>query len=445
MPWTPARTPEAATAGWPSGCSAVHCRSGSATKDVESRRSTRRGCSTRASPPKRRGAGRGWGCTSRGRRCSGPAATCASWSRARRGDCRGRSPNSRSRWRRDDGAARTPPAPHRERRWRSGGGDARGAVRRPLHWHGRSDRDRDRRGQPELPRQDHRGPGRHAVHRRRGKAAVRSRADCRPAAAQGGGCRRCAGARGIVRGSRRDLAGRSGSPRGWRPGGSGGGRTLPRACSCRTGQDQRGGLHPGCRRTGNHEDGALRAWRQRGPHQGLRHPLEEEGTVTGAALLALALSVDPSLMRLGSDARAAVRVQADAKPATAASVGTIEGLHRARDGIWEAQYVPPDDAIPQVAILTAAAGGEVAWLAIPLWAEGDAVVKTRPRGRISVDIGSQTFGPVVADARGDADVPVVVPPGVYEAHHGKRVISLHAPRSRSIHVAFGYATLPADR
>src|SRR5205814_654055 len=140
-----------------------------------------------------------------------------------------------------------------------------------------------------------------------------------------------------------------------------------------------------------------------------------------------------------------VRVQADAKPAIAASVGTIEGLHRARDGIWEAQYVPPDDAIPQVAILTAAAGGEVAWLAIPLWAEGDAVVKTRPRGRISVDIGSQTFGPVVADAHGNAVVPVVVPPGVYEAHHGKRIIPLRVPPSRTIHVAFGQTTLTADR
>ena len=150
-------------------------------------------------------------------------------------------------------------------------------------------------------------------------------------------------------------------------------------------------------------------------------------------------------MRLGSDARAAVRVQADAKPAIAASVGTIEGLHRARDGIWEAQYVPPDDAIPQVAILTAAAGGEVAWLAIPLWAEGDAVVKTRPRGRISVDIGSRTFGPVVADAHGNAVVPVVVPPGVYEAHHGKRVIPLEVPATRTIHVAFGEAALIADR
>src|SRR5207302_76594 len=152
---------------------------------------------------------------------------------------------------------------------------------------------------------------------------------------------------------------------------------------------------------------------------------EVEGTSpSGAEVL-----VDGAPAAVAEDGRFRVRVPAAPDKA---SVGTIEGLHRARDGIWEAQYVPPDDAIPQVAILTAAAGGEVAWLAIPLWAEGDAVVKTRPRGRISVDIGSQTFGPVVADAHGNAVVPVVVPPGVYEAHQGKRVIPLHVPPSRTI-------------
>ena len=71
--------------------------------------------------------------------------------------------------------------------------------------------------------------------------------------------------------------------------------------------------------------------------------------MTAAALLALALNVQPSSMRLGSDVRAQVQVEAEAKPAIAASVGKIEGLHRVRDGLWEARYVPPDDSIPQVA------------------------------------------------------------------------------------------------
>jgi hypothetical protein len=150
-------------------------------------------------------------------------------------------------------------------------------------------------------------------------------------------------------------------------------------------------------------------------------------------------------MRLGGDARATVRVEAAETPVVTASIGKIESVHAAGNGAWEARYVPPDEGIPQVALVTAVAGGEVAFIAIPLWAEGDALVKTRPRGRISVTIGSQTFGPVVADERGRALVPVVVPPGVYEAHHGKRVIPLHVPPSRTIHVAFGKGALTADR
>src|SRR5207302_1591866 len=112
---------------------------------------------------------------------------------------------------------------------------------------------------------------------------------------------------------------------------------------------------------------------------------------------------------------------------------------------WEAQYVPPDDEIPQVAIVMAVAAADVAWIALPLWAEGDALVKTRPRGRITVEIGSQTFGPVVADPRGEAVVPVVVPPGVTQARQGKRMIPLGVPPTRTVHVAFGAAGPRADR
>jgi hypothetical protein len=165
-----------------------------------------------------------------------------------------------------------------------------------------------------------------------------------------------------------------------------------------------------------------------------------------AALLALVLSVDPSYLRLDRDARAVVRVmESAAQPELTVSVGRIEAPSKTAGGTWEARYAPPDDEIPQVAIVTAVAAGEVAWIALPLWAEGDAVVKTRPRGRISVEIGSQTFGPVVADAHGQAVVPVVVPPGVTQARHGKRMIPLSVPPARTVHVAFGEAGRRADR
>jgi len=159
--------------------------------------------------------------------------------------------------------------------------------------------------------------------------------------------------------------------------------------------------------------------------------------MTAAALIAVAVLVEPSPLHLGKDARAKVRVEAAEAPTLSASAGRIENVRAAGAGSWAADYFPPDDELPQVAILTAVVQGEVAWTAIPLWGQGDAVVKTRPRGSIRVEIAGRTFGPVVADASGQAQVPVEVPPGVREAHHGKRIIPLNVPPSRTVHLALG--------
>ena len=167
--------------------------------------------------------------------------------------------------------------------------------------------------------------------------------------------------------------------------------------------------------------------------------------MTAAALIAVAVLVEPSPLHLGKDARAKVRVEAAEAPTLSASAGRIENVRAAGAGSWAADYFPPDDELPQVAILTAVVQGEVAWTAIPLWGQGDAVVKTRPRGSIRVEIAGRTFGPVVADASGQAQVPVEVPPGVREAHHGKRIIPLNVPPSRTVHLALGDTARPADR
>jgi hypothetical protein len=63
-----------------------------------------------------------------------------------------------------------------------------------------------------------------------------------------------------------------------------------------------------------------------------------------------------------------------------------------------------------------------------------ALVQTRAGARISVEIGSRTFGPAVADARGQALVPVIVPPGVHEVRHRGRRIDLPVPEASRLHV-----------
>lgn len=175
--------------------------------------------------------------------------------------------------------------------------------------------------------------------------------------------------------------------------------------------------------------------------------MEAQAAAVTALLVAalLQLSAEPSLLRLGADARATVRISCREEPVLSASAGHLEGLHRVAPDAFEADYLPPDGALPEVAIVAAIAAGVPGWTAIPLWGQGDALVKTRPRASISVRIGAQTFGPVEADAKGEALVPVTVPPGVQTALHGKRVIDLHVPATRTLHLASGRAEVLADR
>ncbi|GAC1340038.1 MAG: hypothetical protein NVSMB23_09800 [Myxococcales bacterium] len=172
-----------------------------------------------------------------------------------------------------------------------------------------------------------------------------------------------------------------------------------------------------------------------------------------AALFALgapggiSLSAEPARLLPAPDARAHLSIDVGAAaeaPVLSASVGTIENLRPAGPGRFTADYVPPDQTIPQVALIGAVAGGQAGFLALPLYGLGDAVVKTRPRGRTSVRIGDQRFGPILADARGRAEVPVVVPPGVREAFHGDDPIDLHVPPSLTLHAVISKATAGAD-
>ena len=110
-----------------------------------------------------------------------------------------------------------------------------------------------------------------------------------------------------------------------------------------------------------------------------------------------------------------------------------------------ADYRPPEECYPQVAVVSAVADGEWAWLAIPLVGQGDALVRTSPRAVISVRIGVREFGPATADGWGRALVPVVVPPGVRSAWHGRREIPLQLPDMRRVHVALDGGSLAADR
>jgi hypothetical protein len=180
----------------------------------------------------------------------------------------------------------------------------------------------------------------------------------------------------------------------------------------------------------------------------------EEEPIPLIALLALALHIaaDPAHLQLGAGMTARVTIEVPPGASglrLSASAGAIGEPARQADGTYAAEYTPPDETVPQIAILAAIArterGPEAAYLAVPLWGQGDAVVKTRPRARIEVSIGDQTFGPVRADETGTALVPVVVPPGIAAARHGDRDIDLHIPPQRRVHLLLGGESALADR
>jgi hypothetical protein len=164
-----------------------------------------------------------------------------------------------------------------------------------------------------------------------------------------------------------------------------------------------------------------------------------------ALLLAgLTITSEPPRVQLGETAKARLLLEAPSAPRLSASTGRIEGLRAGGEGRWEADYLPPDESVPQLALISAVAGGEVALFALPLWGQGDAVVKTRPRARFEVRIGEQRY-PAVADEKGNAMVPVNVPPGVTAAQHGLQSIDLHVPPMRLVHAALDREKATADR
>jgi hypothetical protein len=164
---------------------------------------------------------------------------------------------------------------------------------------------------------------------------------------------------------------------------------------------------------------------------------------------ALRLSADPPRLVLGRDAGAELRISAPPEVeelAVTASVGRVESLRRLPGGGFTVRYRPPAERIPQVAIVSAVAAGRGdGWLAIPLSGQGAARVRGDPGENVSLRIGDRTFGPRRVRADGVAVIPVVVPPGVREAHSGFTPVDLHVPESTLVHAVLERTTFQADR
>jgi hypothetical protein len=167
---------------------------------------------------------------------------------------------------------------------------------------------------------------------------------------------------------------------------------------------------------------------------------------------ALRVTAEPARLVLGRHDSAELRVSAPPEVealSLSASAGRVESVRRLPGGGFVARYRPPREGVPQVAIVSAVASAGPAfadgWLALPLSGEGDARVPGVPGASVSLRIGDRTFGPRTVGPDGVAVVPVVVPPGVHEAHEGFRPIDLRVPERSLLHAVQDRTRVRADR
>lgn len=109
----------------------------------------------------------------------------------------------------------------------------------------------------------------------------------------------------------------------------------------------------------------------------------------------------------------------DASVLLTVNVGSITEPVAEGEGRFRATYQPPAGEAAQVALFHAAVkrGAEhtSGWLSLPVHGRHLLRVPAPPRARVQVSIEGASFGPVTAESRGGASVPVTVPPGVTSA------------------------------
>lgn len=104
-----------------------------------------------------------------------------------------------------------------------------------------------------------------------------------------------------------------------------------------------------------------------------------------------------------------------ARPELSVSTGSVTPARRTGAGTWVTTFTPPKERFPHVAVLVAtietSTTTAVGFVPLRLWGKGQTTVKTKPKSKVTVFIGNESFGPVYAERDGAARVDIVVPPG----------------------------------
>jgi len=151
------------------------------------------------------------------------------------------------------------------------------------------------------------------------------------------------------------------------------------------------------------------------------------GASTAQATLVARLGAEKPEAILGEDTRIDLVLEFEGPGADqvelgplAMSVGQVVDVVRVSSTAFVATYLLPPTSFPQIALgifswrLPGQAPRHLLWRC-PLRALTSFPFRTKPHATVSVNVGSETFGPVTADAEGRVLLPLAVPPGFARA------------------------------
>ncbi len=136
------------------------------------------------------------------------------------------------------------------------------------------------------------------------------------------------------------------------------------------------------------------------------------------------ITSSPAQIVLGQDTSATLNITLGGGPSqpldgveldVRATAGTVANVTHLGGGKFTALYTPPEKPYPQLALITVGDRRDptrtYGAVGLALIGKGSFAVKGLPNSRIIVKVADREFGPIQADGNGNAQVPLVVPPG----------------------------------
>jgi hypothetical protein len=141
---------------------------------------------------------------------------------------------------------------------------------------------------------------------------------------------------------------------------------------------------------------------------------------------AASIGIEGGAIVLGRTESSPVTIRVDEAPGTedrplrlSVNVGTFSDPVRVGPGKYRAVYVPPSTRFPQVALAAVwretGPDARIEFLRFPLFGLTRIPVTAKAGAEVRARTTFDSFGPVTADRRGRAQIPVSVPPDVHEA------------------------------